>query len=219
MAYTYPLSTTDFMALMPVAEISFDDPAQVEVNQTAGGEVITGAVGAQLWQGDVTLGAMVGNEQSTPDVLLSLLRVSGASFYAYDTRRPAPFADPTGSILGAAVPTIATLVAGNREIALAGLPANYVLTRGDYLAFDYGTPSRRALHKVVAVTVQANVSGTTPNFEVTPALRPGAVVGATVTLVRAACKAKLVPGSVSKGRTKDTITRDGAFRFIQSLRG
>ena len=219
MAYAYPLSTAEFMALMPVAEISFDDPAQVAVNQTAGGEIITGTLGAQLWQGDVSLGVMDGVETATPDVLLSLLRVSGASFYAYDTRRPAPAADPGGVILGAVVPTISALPAGNREMALSGLPGWYLLSRGDYLAFDYGSPSRRALHKVVSMSVQANAAGTTGNFEVTPALRPGATVSTPVTLIRAACKAVIVPGSVMKGRTKDTITRDGAFRFIQSLRG
>ena len=89
---------------------------------------------------------------------------------------------------------------------MAGLPAWYVLTRGDYLAFDYGSPSRRALHKVVSLTVQASAGGVTPVFEVTPLIRPGALVGAVVTLVRASCKARIMPGSVSKGASFRTLS-------------
>lgn len=218
MAMTFPLSVTDFMRALPVAEISFDTPEQVEVNQTAGGEIITADLAPMLWQGEVRLGTMTHVEASHADVMLDLLRPAGRMFYAYDTRRPAPLADPSGLILGSTVPTIGSLIAGNREMTLEDLPSWYVLSRGDYLAFDYGSPSRRALHKVVTLQVQADASGVTPSFEVTPMIRPGATVGASVTLVRAACLARLVPNTVSKGQSIRTITRDASFRFIQSLR-
>lgn len=218
MAYSFPLSVADFMRALPIAEINFDTPEQVEVNQTAGGEIITGDLGPMLWQGDVRLGTMTHAEASHADVMLDLLRPAGRMFYAYDTRRPAPLADPAGLILGATVPTIDSLISGNREMTLAGLPAWYVLSRGDYLAFDYGSPSRRALHKVASEQVQASSAGLTPAFEVTPLLRPGATVGAAVTLIRPACLARIVPNTISKGQSIRTITRDAAFRFIQSLR-
>lgn len=218
MAYSFPLSVTDFMRALPIAEISFDTPEQVEVNQTAGGEIITADLAPMLWQGEVRLGTMTHVEASHADVMLDLLRPAGRMFYAYDTRRPAPLADPAGLILGATVPTIASLISGNRELTLAGLPAWYVLSRGDYLAFDYGSPARRALHKVVTEQVQAGSTGTTGAIEVTPMIRPGASIGASVTLVRASCLARLVPNTVSKGQSIRTITRDASFRFIQSLR-
>lgn len=217
MAMTFPLSTTDFMRALPVAEITFDAPEQVEVNQTAGGEIITGDLGPMLWQGEVRLGTMTHAEASHADVMLDLLRPSGRMFYAYDVRRPAPLADPQGLILGATVPVIGSLIAENREMTLEDLPGWYVLSRGDYLAFDYGSPARRALHKVVTAQVQADAAGTTPTFEVTPLIRPGATVGAAVTLVRASCLARIVPNTVSKGQSLRTITRDASFRFIQSL--
>ena len=96
MAYSFPLSVTDFMRALPIAEISFDAPEQIEVNQTAGGEIITGDLGPMLWQGDVRLGTMTHAEASHADVMLDLLRPAGRMFYAYDTRRPAPLADPAG---------------------------------------------------------------------------------------------------------------------------
>ena len=106
------------------------------------------------------------------------------------------------------------LPSGKAGAVQTGLPAGYVLTRGDYLAFTCS--GVRALHRIVTNTVSANGAGTTGTFEVTPRIRAGASVGLAVTLVKAACKAVLVPGSVNKGRSRKTITREMAFRFSQS---
>ena len=211
MALAFPLSNAAFMDLLGIAEITFDAPPQVEANATGGGEIMTADLGPMLWTGSVSLGAMTVQESATPELLLDVLGPPGRSFYAYDTRRPAPLADPTGAILGAAAPTINSLNANNRDVSLTGLPAGYVLTRGDYLAFTYS--GVRALHRIVTNTISANGAGTTAQFEVTPRLRAGASVGLAVTLVKASCKAVLVPGSVSKGRSRKTITREMAFRF------
>ena len=216
MALSFPLSTAAFMDLLGIAEITFDAPVQVEANGTAGGEIMVAELGPMLWIGEVKLGTMANSEASVPEVLLDLLRPPGRSFYAYDTRRPAPFADPTGAILGAATPSITVLNSNNRDLALTGLPAGYVLTRGDYLAFTYG--ASRALHRMVTASIAANGAGTTTQFEVTPRIRPGALVGAAVTLIKASCKAVLVPGSVSKGHSRKLITREMSFRFSQTLR-
>ena len=216
MALAFPLSNAAFMDLLGIAEITFDAPPQVEANGTGGGEIMTADLGPMLWTGSVSLGAMTALESATPELLLDVLGPPGRSFYAYDTRRPAPLADPTGAILGAAAPTINSLNANNRDVSLTGLPAGYVLTRGDYLAFTCS--GVRALHRIVTNTVSANGAGTTGTFEVTPRLRAGASVGLAVTLVKASCKAVLVPGSVNKGRSRKTITREMAFRFSQTLR-
>ena len=219
MAFAFPLTVAQFMQIMPISEIMFDTPERVEINQTEGGEILSADLGPMLWTGEVTLGRLSRAEAAAPDVLLDILRPSGRTFYAYDTRRGAPLADPLGTILGAATPTIASLNANNREITLQALPANYVLTRGDYVAFDYGSaPVRRALHKVVNAAVQANGLGVTPLVELTPALRPGATIGTAITLIKAACKCRLVPGSIQKGKTRNTITDGMSFKFIQSLR-
>lgn len=217
MVLSFPLPIDDFFARLPVAEMAFRAPPQVVINQTGGGEILAADIGPMLWTGNVTLGRMLGLETATPDVLLDLLGPAGRSFWAYDTRRPAPVADPQGLVLGLASPVIASLP-NAREMSLSGLPGWYVLTRGDYLAFDYGTPSRRALHRVVDTVVEANASGTTPAFEVTPMIRPGAITGAAVTLVRAACKARLIPGSVEKGITRNSVTEGMSFAFTQTLR-
>jgi hypothetical protein len=99
-------------------------------------------------------------------------------------------------------------------MTISALPANYVLSIGDYVAFNYGT--RRALHRLVSAAT-ASAGGLTPVFEVTPAIRTGAAVSTAVTLIRPSCKAVLLPGSVSRGVSRQLITRDASFRFRQTL--
>ena len=72
------------------------------------------------------------------------------------------------------------------------MPDSFQLSPGDYLGFQYGTRPTRALHMVVE-PVTAFSSGVTPKFEIFPALRPGALVGAAVTLKRAPCEMILEP--------------------------
>lgn len=216
-ALTFPLALDTFFASLMVSEITFDAPPQMELSQTGGGEQLGAEIGPQLWTGTVRLGILTRIDLSMPDVLLDLLRRPGASFLACDSRRPAPLADPVGATLGATVPTIATLPPDPREISLTGLPAAYVLSRGDYLGWSY-SGGRRALHRVVDVTVTASGGGVSPVFEITPPIRPGVTTGTAVTLVRAACKAKIKPGSVSKGTTRKTITEGVSFDFVQTLR-
>lgn len=212
---TFPLPLDTFFGGLLISEITLDAPAQVEVNQTAGGEQMAAEVGPQLWTGTVTLGKMTRAEAAMPDVLLDVLRRPQATFLAFDTRRPAPVADPLGTILGASVPLISALT--NGELRLSGLPAGYVLSRGDYLSWSYNG-GRIALHRVVEVPVVASGTGVTNSFEVTPPIRAGSVVNTPVTLHRAACIAKLRPGTVQKGVSRRTITEGMSFEFIQTLR-
>lgn len=216
MALSFPLTIAQFMDYLPISEISMAAPAQVQIAQTAGGEVLPSEIGPQLWRGQITLGRMKRDEARHPDVLLDLLTTAGATFWAYDTRHPAPQMDPTGALLGASTPTIYSLAANGRELRLQGLPAGYQLKRGDYLSFDYG--GRRALHRVVDITATTAADGITPQFEVVPKLRPGALVGAAVTLVQASCKAMLLPGQVDKGSARAVITEGMSFQFIQTLK-
>ncbi len=213
MALTFPLAITSFFNLLPIGQVTFDAPEQNENSQTARGEFMAAELGPMLWSGEVKFGAMTNTESATIETLLDALRPVGRTFYAYDSRRRFPLSDPTGSILGAATPVIASLP-NTREMTISGLPANYVLSIGDYIAFNYGT--RRALHRLVSAAT-ASAGGLTPVFEVTPAIRTGAAVSSAVTLIRPSCKAVLLPGSVSRGVSRQLITRDASFRFRQTL--
>jgi hypothetical protein len=218
MALSFPLPRETFFDLLPVARITFDCPEQIESSRTGAGEVLSADLVARLWSGGVTLGRLTRAETPPLLALLNALRSAGASFMAYDVAHAAPAADPSGAILGAAAPVIASLLAGNRELTISGLPAGYVLSPGDYLAFGYGSdPLRQALHQVV-VGSTADGTGLSGNIELTPHIRPGAQVGAAITLIRPYCKALLVPGSVDPGRRDGAVTEGIGFRFQQTLR-
>lgn len=219
MALTFPLSLTVFADTLLVQEVTCDLPEQLEQSRTAGGEQLTADMGERLWTGRVNLGPMVRTEIGRPETLIQVLK-QGRIFQIYDRRRPNPLLDQSGSILGAATVTILALGSDPREMSLAGLPAGYSLSAGDYLSFAYTSLSvtRQALHRVVDTTVVADGSGETALFEVVPAIRPGAVVGAAVTLKKPFCKAVMVAGSASPSQGRSTLYEGLGFDWVQTLR-
>lgn len=216
MAVSFPLPAANWFGLLPVSSMTFDPVEHVVADMTGDGEWLTDDVAPMLWEGSVTLGRMLQSETDHASIMMDLLRPAGRMFWAFDIRRPTPAADPGGLILGASAPVIAALPAGNREISLSGLPAGYVLRRGDYLGFSYGG-GRRALHRLAEAQVVASGAGVTPAFELSTLIRPGAVVGAPVTLIRPAIPVMREPGSVVPGESRSRITSGFTFRFKQTL--
>jgi hypothetical protein len=118
------------------------------------------------------------------------------------------------------VPTtvgVRTVPTDARLISLKNLPAGYTLSAGDRLSFVYGSPSRRALHRVMAPSVVADLSGNTAEFHIDPPRRPGAEVDAVVTLVRPVCMARIVPGSVAVGTRAGQIVQNVRFAWQQDV--
>ena len=215
---TFPLTLADFWLRLPVSEIAFDLGEAMENNRTAGGQQMSADLGERLWQGRVTLGRLTQAEADEVEPLIELLRQAGRSFIASDLRRPAPRIDPAGAFIGSAAVTMTAVSSDRRQVTLAGAPAGYVLSRGDYIGFSYGSgPVRHALHRLVE-TVTANASGVFPAAEVVPAVRLGTTPPHAVTLVHPFCKAVIVPGSFAPGRARRGLSEGLSFSFVQSLR-
>jgi hypothetical protein len=216
-ALTFPLSLAAFYDTLGVASCTFEDTLPIETSQMADGTILKASLGASLWRGTLNLVPRTHADAQAIEALVSVLKRPGSSFLARDPRRVGPKLDPTGSTLGANTVQINSLNVDNRQLSLKGLPASYVISVGDMLSFTYGSsPTRYALHRVVEAAT-ANGSGVTPEFEVTPLIRSGAAVDATVTLVKPVCKAVLLQG-VSYGTTVRTYTEGMSFEFIQTLR-
>ena len=215
MSITFPLAA-DWFGALPVASMQLDPVEHVVADMTGRGEWISDDVAPMLWQGEVTLGKLLTSEAAHASVMMDLIRPAGRTFWAYDTRRPAPKADPYGAGLGAAVPVVNAFSGSRRELSLSGLPVGYVLSRGDYLGFAYDG-GRRALHRVAVDTVVANGAGNTPMFEVSTLIQPGAVVNTPVQLIKPAIPVMRIPGSVIGGTTRNTITDGFSFKFVQTL--
>ena len=218
MALSFPLTRSTFFAGLKVIRATFSCPAALETSQTGGGEIITADLGPRLWHGNVTLARAYHREAEAQKAVLSTLRQAGRSFMAFNPAIPGPANDPSGTLLSGALVKIATLATNNRELSLDGLPVGFELVAGDMLSFDYGAfPTRYALHQVVT-GANADASGLTGQIEVTPNIRPGAAVGASVSLYQPWCKAVLVPGSVNDGEAAGVFTTGITFKFIQTLR-
>lgn len=216
MALTFPLPVADFFGGLKIAATEFDLPSAVQTSRTRGGAVVQATLGNRLWRGRASIVPRYHGEADAIRAKLSVLSEAGATFLACPAHRIGPQADPAGVTLGAATPTIHTLVAGNRELRIAGLPVGYVLTAGDYLSFTYASsPTRNAFHQLVSGGA-ADGAGLTPAMEVTPHIRPGAVTGAAVVLVRPHFKA-LMSGPVGFGAQAPRITSGISFDFVQTL--
>lgn len=216
MVQTFPMPLAEFWSPLRVASLSLSLPAAAEISRTAGGEIIVAELGARLWSARVTL-APIGIESAAAlQVKLRLLPRAGASLFVSPRIRDCPARDPNGVIAASNV-TIASLPAGNQTLSLAGLPAGYALSAGDYLAFNYGNPAIQAFHQMVG-DARADAAGIVPAFEIVPQLRPGATIGASVTLVKPAFKALLIPGSLNEGVMQRTRLAGVTFDLIQTLK-
>jgi hypothetical protein len=218
MALVFPLSREAFLDRLPVQPVRFACPAQNQATGLGGGEILTAEIAPALWSGSFNLAPMRARAAAEVETLLDALSMPGASFLAFKKNQIGPAADPLGAALAGFNPTIKTVDFAASTLQLQALPIGYQLSVGDFLSFAYGSdPVRRALHRVQEVAT-ANVTGYTNTFQIFPHLRPDALVGTAVTLVKPYCKAVIVPGSVNEGTTKNGKTTGIAFSFRQSLR-
>lgn len=218
MVLTFPLSAAQFFDGLPIQSFTFDLGEAMEVNETAGGEILTADVGMRLWRIDCKLRIGRYAEIEQVKAKLDVLRYPQRPLIIQAIPLLYPQADPTGSILGASTVVLDNVPGNNREIRLAGLPAGYVITPGDRLSFQYGSnPIRYALHRVV-VGGTASGAGVSPFLEVTPFVRPGYSLGSAVKLGKPECKAVYVPGSFNAGSSGQQFTDGVTFSFLQTLR-
>jgi len=214
---SYPLTHTQFLGALRVEEVTFRLSHPQEHTRLGDGTVISASLGASLWTGTIRLAQANHPRHAQMEALLALMDQPGATFLCHDPRYVGPASDPTGSVLGSRTVTIHTVASNMRELRITGLPSGYLLSPGDMLGFQYGSsPVRHALHRIV---VGGTTSGTglSPLLEVVPNLRPGAVAGLVVSLVRTACKARLLP-EPTYGSGRQAISRGAGFDFIQTLR-
>ncbi len=220
MLATFPLSLAQFQDKIKISVAEFFPFEPRHIDRTASGAILSASIGSGAWRGSFVLPrrSRLATNVAEVEALLSILDRTGASFLVYNPSRTHPYADPDGSILGAATPQIASLDAGDaRAMSLSGLPANYQLTAGDMLGYTYGSsPTRYALHRLVS-DVQADGTGATALFEVTPLIQPAVTTGAAVTLIKPVMKAIMEPNP-GYGAHRPVATDGARFTFVQTLR-
>jgi hypothetical protein len=212
MPLTFPLSTATFADLLRPLESTFDLVQPSQVSGTGGGEIISVANAPAYWTGAMTTALPKGAEAHRMRALFDVLRQPARPFLMYLKGKFGPQNDPTGSICAHRSMVIAALETSRLRIGPAagqpaqrGFPPELQLLPGDMIGFRYGSnPLRYALHRVAPAAAWYGTAGSGLSvwIDVEPPIRPGAVVGAAVALVKAPCKALAVPGSISGGESR-----------------
>jgi len=216
MPQAFPVSLNDFFRGLKFVSTSFDISTNQTNEETGGGEVLAIQRGARLWEG--TIGLPIMDTQTADEIIaqVSILDQPSASFFFSHPYRKGPHFDPDGSIIAGASPTISAVSPDMREININNLPTGYELQRGDLISFEYGTPSRYALHYIYDNGTAT--AGTISNLEVSPPIRNGFVAGAAAVLSNPICKAKMVPGSLQRSDRLPDNSSGITFNWRQTLR-
>lgn len=202
---------TDILTTVGFQDQKFQLQWRQEVSRTAGGVTLGKDLGPALWTASYTTIRLDDEAALAYEADLDALEGVVWPFEAGDLRRIYPLAYPTGEFADTGV--IEAVNPNNRAISLSGLDPGFVLSKGDYLSFDYG--DSRALHRLVEGAV-ANGGGVTPQFEVRPHLRPGWTLDAAVTLKRPTALFTLVPASVSQtlNNGESTVISFQAMQYL-----
>lgn len=215
MTLSFPLSLNTFADKLKITTVQWQLKRWDQLSGMGTGDVIAAQLAPPRISGIVTLGALKHDDAAEVQAVIESLDGPMQSFYLYAPQKPFPRFDPDGSKLGAATVTTHTVGANNKSLRLQGLPSGYVLSVGDYLAFDYGTnPVRRGFHRIVEAAT-APGSSITPLFEVRPHLRPGVTTGLAVTLIKPAAKVFIVPETFDPGTARALITEGMQFEVMQ----
>ncbi|SHI91104.1 hypothetical protein [Wenxinia saemankumensis] len=203
----FPVPLSGFFADLGRLSVVFDLAEAVETSELTGGEILCASVGPRLWQGSVTVLPYRSAALERAAARLRRLQDPDASFLVMPPHMQRP-GQPAATIGG---------IQNGRELRLNMTPGATVRA-GEFLSFSYGSsPVRRALHQVLQDATAAS-GGLTPWVEVTPAIRPGATVGAAVELARPVCKAVIVPSSLSPAAFMAGRGNDLSFAWRQTLR-
>jgi hypothetical protein len=186
------MPTTDLIAALRIAAVTFVPQWRQEYSMQAGGTPRVADIGPPIWMAKLQSSELLNDDAVDAAALVNAMGGSLGTFYVWDVRRQYPRLDPDGSILGSSSVTISAVTA--TTISLDGLPAGYQIKRGDKLSFDWGSPAHRAFHEF-SEDGTANGSGVLPATAVNPPIRTGATVGTAVTLKQPAAEMMIVPGS------------------------
>lgn len=172
-------------------------------SRTAGGLGIGVDYRQPIWNGAFTSATMSEDDCLALEAELNSLDGMVRSFLAHDTRRPFPRLGPQTAAYG--TPLIAAIGSGREQADISGLPANLVLSVGDYFSVAEG--DKRYLFTVVQGST-ASALGVASDIEFRPHLPPFIPIGRAVNFVRPACTMRIDPASVgytSSGALLGTI--------------
>lgn len=195
--------------------VDFAPIERQELSRSADGVTRGKDFGESLWRLSFTTKPMRSSDALAYETKLRSLRGVTGRFFAGDPRRCNPRVYPAGNFTDSAL--IYDVGDDNKSLRVSDLAPGFVISEGDYLAFEYGSGPSYALHQALE-TVAADGGGITPFFEVYPHIRPGLSESppASVTLHLPTALFMLEPGSVSRRRVAGPLF-SVSFSAIQAI--
>lgn len=197
---------------LPYADCEFDPVQPWDTNRMEGRR--TESVGSitPYWVAKYRFDFLRREYLGIVDAFMMRVGGNGGTFIAYDVSRPRPIAHDTGKPLtgtragGGSFDGTANLktIVNSREIVVDDLPANFKLSRGDYVEIRQSSLVR-SLHRII-VDSQADGDG-----EVTLPILYGLdtqnfTTAATVHFEKASCLMQIDPGSWSASKAMSART-------------
>lgn len=186
MALTYPYPLSFLADCLTGDRISLELRRNDEMSGSGDGRFWTYSLAKPLWHVDIAL-----YSKSAAHA-----REINAKIYALDGSTPFYWMDPfyTGPASGnpGAGQTVAAISADRDAISIAGLPAGFEVTAGDYFSVTH--TSGREYFGTFAEGAVANGSGATTSLTVRPVVPFGVAVGATIKLTNPRIKVMVKPG-------------------------
>lgn len=216
MAITFPLDVGSLADVSRMTSIRMKLIGDQQLSGMGGGRIIVADLGPKYWEFEVQLINMENDLARRMQSIIESLDEGLNDFYLYDPRAAYPIGDPTGTRLGGSTVQIHSIESNSKEMKLKGLPNGYVLSAGDLFHFDFGTPTKRALHRIVTGGVVPS-GGVSPTLEVRPHLMTGAAADITVTLIKPAARVKIIPGSFDPGTARQMMTTGMGFKARQVI--
>lgn len=183
MSLNFPIARSIFLESVPVSRST---PWRLDRKEAISGDgrnqVIVRRLAEPMWTGTMYVDDIRGRDLTRAVALLEAIGTSGRVLL-YDVARPFPRSDPFGTALSDDTLVVTALGSDGRSLRLTNLPGGFQISVGDWVSIGY-RGSYRWLGQAVE-DVQASGGGTTPMFEVTPALSEDVQVGASATMRRA----------------------------------
>lgn len=153
----------------PVKTVKFDLMPRQSKSRQANGTPIVVDFGLPIWAASFSTASMSHALCVEMQAVLNALDGMINPIWVRDTRREFPAAYPKGGF--ADTGSITTWGASGKSVSMSGLPAGFVLSRGDY--FTYVLSGKRYLHQVME-SITAGGLGATGDFEIRPHYPTGA---------------------------------------------
>ncbi len=207
---TYPMDWADFAGLMPILSAPWRLRRFEQITWSGGAVPDVSEMADPRWSCRVTLDVM---DLDAAIEMQALIEMHGSAhpFLLHDPARLAPRLDPGGIVYGSSTPILLSVAPGG--VAVSGLPAGYVLSRGDRLDIDHG--STRAIYSVAAPTT-ADGAGITPLIPLMPPPRTLAAIGQAANLVRPVGSMVILPDSYDPGQHSGGVVRGIQFDAVEA---